>query len=113
MARKFIINNGEVVMGGGVEYHIELLGKSRKKELTTGGGRFEIDEKSYGKVIFFYGTSDEFKSATREQFFKAWENSINPARFDDYEIFFSEKEYFSDALAEYKKSKDGNDLPKL
>ena len=64
MARKFIINDNELIIGN-VEYHFELL-KGRDKDKTIGGGYWYYDKPN--NQLYFYGCSHDFGGVTEEQF---------------------------------------------
>ncbi len=102
MAQKFIINDldigNEIVMGGSVEYHRELLGKSRTKEKTIGGGWWHWDEKL--NKVYFYGSSLDFGRVTKEQFIDAWSRSLISPFIEECEILFSEHEYLGKVFAD-------------
>ncbi len=83
-------------MGDVVEFHSELLGKGMDRKKTIGGGRWDWDEK--GKKVYFYGSSTDFGSVTKEQFSESWENSFISPFMEECEIYWSEKEYQSDAM---------------
>lgn len=104
MARKWIINDSQFIISGCVEFHFELLGPHRKRELTIGGGRWEKIEED--NVILLYGTSDDFGSVTKEQFNSVFENTFLSPSWAKFTYVFSEKEWFKDALKEYQNSKE-------
>jgi hypothetical protein len=92
MAKKFVINDGVLILGD-VELHEDLV-KHRNKSKTIGGGRWFYDRDI--NTIYFYGKSIDFGSVTRQELDAAWkqpfvENAI---------IVFSEKELFDDVLNE-------------
>jgi hypothetical protein len=97
--RKFIIIDNEIIMAL-VEFHYELIPKSKKSIKPIGGGRWEFNPTKYPGKIFFYGRSVDFGSVTEKQLRDAWENSIISPSIEDCEIIFSEKEYLSDVLKE-------------
>ncbi len=65
MSKKWVINDNRVCLGH-VEYHREFFKDNSK---TTSGGFWHIDAEN--NCIYFYGISEEFGRATKEQFFKA------------------------------------------
>jgi len=81
MAQKYIINDGELILGD-VEFHYELLG-DRIKNKTIGGGRWHLDEEN--NIMYFYDRSCEFGRVTEEQFNK----SIKPPFINEKKIVFS------------------------
>lgn len=89
-AKKFVINDGDLIMGQ-VEMHEELV-QGRDRNKTTGGGRWHVED----NTIYFYGSSVDFGKITKEQF--------NTARKQPsllhFAIIFSEKEYMSDVIKE-------------
>ena len=97
--RKFIIIDNELIMAL-VEFHNQLIPKSKTDIKPTGGGRWEWDKKLYDNKIFFFGSSQEFGKVTKEQLLSAWNNSLISISLEDCEIIFSEKEYFGDVLKE-------------
>jgi hypothetical protein len=62
MARKWIINNNEIIMGN-VEFHKDLLTDHTK---TIGGGYYYYDNDT--ETMLFYSSSSDFGSVTEEQF---------------------------------------------
>jgi hypothetical protein len=98
--RKFIINDNELILGV-VQLHEDLLGKSRERGKTIGGGRWEWNRDKYGDRIFFYGKSFDFGSVTKEQLMSAWDNSYKSARIENCEICFSIFETIEEVLKEY------------
>lgn len=62
MARKWIINNNEIIMGN-VEFHRDL---TKDHSSTIGGGYYYYDDES--KTMLFYSLSTDFGSVTEEQF---------------------------------------------
>lgn len=100
MAKKFVINNGDLILGQ-VEYHKELL-KGREIKKTSGGGFWHVDDtRNYfnERTIIFYGTSVDFGSVTREQF----NSSSKSPSVESMNIYFSEKLVYSEVLEEIKK----------
>jgi len=103
MALKYIINDGKLIMGN-CEYHAELHGKNLDKKKTIGGGRYYFKEELYGKVVFFYGKSDEFGVVTKEQFEAALKNSYLGARMKNHEKIFTNGE-LGDAIKVWEEKK--------
>lgn len=97
MARKFIINDGIIIMGN-VEYHNELHGKNRDSSKTIGGGRWQWDKVQ--KKVYFYGKSKEFNGVRKEAFIEALSNSFLSAHFENHQLVFSYEEHFSDVIKE-------------
>lgn len=98
--RKFIIIDGELVMGT-VEHHAELIpSRMYGKIKPIGGGRWEWNKERYPNKLFFFGSSYEFKGVTEEQLRDAYENTLVSLSFENCEVIYSTKEYFSQVLIE-------------
>jgi len=85
--RKFIVNNNELIMGD-VEFHEGLIGSSRKREDTIGGGRWHWDEEN--NAVYFWGVSTDFGGVTKEQFEEAVKNSMTSPFMDESKFMFSD-----------------------
>ncbi len=93
IAKKFVINDGDLILGQ-VEMHEELVrGVDRSK--TIGGGRWYVDEED-SNMIYFYGSSVEFGKVNKEQFDAAFKQPS----LEKMNIIFSEKEYLNDVKKE-------------
>ena len=98
MARKFIINNNDLILGN-VEMHEDLLG-GRKENKTIGGGFWNYDVDT--NTMYFYGESMQFGSVTEEQLLAANKQlSVEKAN-----IVFSTKKYFGEVLIEQQEKND-------
>jgi len=62
MARKWIINDNEIIMGN-VEFHRDL---KRDHSTTIGGGYYYYDDET--ETMLFYSSSSDFGTVTEEQF---------------------------------------------
>lgn len=67
IAKKFVINDGDLIIGQ-VEMHLDLV-KGMDYKKTVGGGRWYFDRPN--NTMYFYGESLEFGQVTKEQFDKA------------------------------------------
>lgn len=85
MAKKFIINNGELILGD-VKFHCDLIPYNSINNDVVGGGFWEIT----GDVIRFYGCSTEFGCTNIEEF----ENSHKPPSIDHLTAIFVPYEYY-------------------
>jgi len=66
MARKFVINDGDLLLGD-VELHEELVkSKYRDRSKTVGGGYWDYDK--LNNTMYFWGKSIDFGQVTKEQF---------------------------------------------
>ena len=61
MAKKFIINDGNLILGD-VEYHSEL---SKNNSKTIGGGHWRIDHDE--EILYLYGKSIEFGPVSEKE----------------------------------------------
>ena len=86
MSLKYIINNGEIIMGN-VEFHRELHGSHKDKSKTIGGGKLYWDKEV--KKVYFYGVSLDFGAVTKDQFIEAWGISLIPPSIKECEIYFT------------------------
>lgn len=86
MAQKYIINDGEIIMGN-VEFHFELIGKHRDRAKTIGGGRWQWDRQN--KKVCFYGNSFDFGAVTKEQFQEAIHKSMISPFMEDCRFYFT------------------------
>lgn len=82
MARKWIINDGDLILGN-VEMHEDLLGSDRERKETVGGGRWHVD--LIKDVIYFWGKSIDFGQVTEKQF----EDAFKQPSVEKMEIVFS------------------------
>ena len=64
MAKKFVINNNELIIGD-VKFHKELI-KDKNIIKVIGGGYWDYDEDT--NTMYFYGDSQEFGYVTKEEF---------------------------------------------
>lgn len=97
MAKKWIINNNEIIMGH-VEFHKELVGHHREKEghKTVGGGYWHHDEEN--NILYFYGSSDDFGGVRKETFTEALKNSLVSPFLEEAQIRFSNEMWFTNAV---------------
>jgi len=92
VAKKFVINDGWLIIGQ-VEFHEDLI-KGRDRSKTVGGGRWHYEKDI--NTIYFYGESTDFGSVTKEEFDAAFKQpSVEQAT-----IIFSDKMFLSDVLKE-------------
>jgi len=104
MARKFIICNGELIIGN-VKFHDDLLGTERERNKTDdekskviGGGFWHYNKPK--NITYFWGRSQEFGRVTDEQF----NSALKHPSITNTNILFSTKEYFSDVLQELEEN---------
>lgn len=65
MAKKFVINDGYLILGD-VEFHEDLVkSKCRNKSKTVGGGMWHFDKPN--NTIYFWGHSVDYGQVTKEQ----------------------------------------------
>lgn len=72
---------------GNVTYHEELIGTTRERDKTIGGGLWYWNEKN--DVVYFWGSSLDFGSVFKEDFEKALENSLISPFMEDSKFLFS------------------------
>lgn len=96
MAKKFVIHNGTLILGN-VELHKDLVRGVDKKEIAGGGFWYKDHDTN---TMYFYGSSMDFGTVTREEFDKARKQ----LSLYQYRIVFSEKEYMKDVLIEEQKN---------
>lgn len=73
MAKKFIVNNGNLVIGH-VDFHKELV---KDHSTTKGGGWWEYDKEK--NIMYLYSESMDFGQAKREDVIQAIQNGwIDP-----------------------------------
>lgn len=95
MARKWIINDNEIIVGN-VELHLELHEDNSK---TIGGGYWNWLRRE--KKFYFFGASQDFGQVTREQFEAALKESpFLSQHIRDCEIFFSSKSKWENVILE-------------
>ncbi len=92
MARKFVINDGDLIIGD-VDYHWQLL-KGRDKSKTVGGGRWFYDKEA--NTIYFYGESHDYGCVSKE----AFDSSFKQPSVENANIIFSHKDRFLAVLKE-------------
>lgn len=97
MAKKFIINDGDLILGH-VKYHENLVTGDRERDKTIGGGFWHHDRNT--NVMWFWGTSRDFGNVTKKQF----DDAIKEQIVEDSEIYFSSLEYYSDVRKEIEKN---------
>lgn len=95
MAKKFIINDGDLITGH-VEFHEDLVCKGRDRKKTVGGGYWHYDILT--KTMYFYGSSTDFGRVTKEQL----RASFKSPSIENANIVYSEKEYLSDVMKEFQ-----------
>lgn len=94
MARKYIIQDGDMRMGD-VEMHYQLTDKTNPKH-TLGGGYWYIPDDR--KVLYLYGKSIDFGDLTIEQL-KEIKTSGNHSRaLINLEWRFSKSDYLTEAM---------------
>lgn len=96
-ATKFLIVNNKFLYGV-VELHKDLIPEGLKNWVIAGGGRYHVDREN--KKIYLYGTSHDFKTATKEAILSALTNTYLSRRLTGYSFYISEQEWFEDAMAE-------------
>ena len=99
MAKKFVINNNELILGN-VVLHKELI-SGREKYETIGGGYWHYDKNE--DVIYFYGSSHDFGKVTKEEFELAKKRNFNETK-----IIFSNKEFLSEVMKELERINENN-----
>lgn len=97
MAKKFIINDDDLIIGN-VEFHKELLCKTRERNKTVGGGKWNFDREK--NIIYFWGKSTDFGQVTRKQF----EDSFKQTSVEQASLVFSHKMNFLEVLKEIKEN---------
>jgi len=97
MAKKFIINNGNIVMGH-VEYHKELLSDHTN---TVGGGWWEYNKEK--DIMYLYSKSYDFGQAKREDVIQAIQTGWISPRLNDTKFFHS----YEDSLGKAMDDTDG------
>ena len=90
MARKFVINDGDLILGQ-VELHEDLV-KHRDRSKTVGGGYWYNHRET--KTIYFYGKSIDFGQVTKEQF----DNSFKQPSVEDSNVVFTHESDISHYL---------------
>jgi hypothetical protein len=91
MAKKFIINNGNLVMGH-VDFHKELV---KDHSTTKGGGWWEYDKEE--NIMYLYSRSIDFGQAKREDVIQAIQTGWLSPRLNDTKFFHSYEEWYMDA----------------
>lgn len=87
MAKKWIINDGRLILGY-VEYHSELGGKGIDHKKTIGGGVFEWDRQK--DIVYFWGASTDYGMIENKDVFeKSVANSHIPSSFKKSKFMFS------------------------
>ena len=97
MAHKFIINDGDLILGD-VEFHEELVCKGRERNKTVGGGRWYFNK--IANTIYFWGKSVDFGQASKEQF----DDSFKQPSVERATIVFSNKENLLDVMKEIEEN---------
>ena len=97
MARKFIINDEDLILGN-VEFHEDLICSGSEKKKTVGGGRWHFDR--IKNIIYFWGKSVDFGQVTRKQF----EDSFKTPSVEGATLVFSHKKDFLDVLKEIEEN---------
>ena len=107
LAKKWVIYDGQLLISSSVEFHSEILPENYDKKKVQGGGRWEIlDNRLYeDRIIFFYGISTDFGSASPEAFKQAYEATALADSITQYTPLFSTKEWFSAVIKEYLANK--------
>jgi hypothetical protein len=98
VAKKFVINDGDLILGQ-VELHEELV-RGRDRSKTVGGGRWHVDDLD-PNTIYFYGSSIAFGKVTRQEF----EESFKQPSLESMNVIFTEHEYLSEYLKEQQNKK--------
>lgn len=89
---KFIINNGNLVLGN-VEFHREL---ARDHKTTKGGGWYHLDKEA--KKLYLYSESMDFGPCARPDVEQAINEGLLSPFLDDFEIYFLETPLLGKAL---------------
>lgn len=92
MANKFIINNGNFILGD-VEYHRRL---AEDHSTTKGGGWFHIDEKN--KILYLYSESMDFGKASEANIIDAFENGLYAPSLEGFKVLHSTSDDLSLAM---------------
>ena len=92
MARKFIVNDNNLIFGD-VDLHKQLC-KDHSK--TVGGGYWHIDKEQ--KKIYLYSHSMDFKRAKIGDVIAALHGGHVPAALQDYVFYYSHSDGLNDAL---------------
>ena len=93
MAQKFLVVDDSFKMGFSVEYHRELLpSKSNYREI-HGGGWFHISDSR--KLVFLYGSSEEFGTASQERILASLKESLLSVSLAGYGFFISDENSLS------------------
>jgi len=92
MAKKFVINDGDLIIGH-VELHEDLV-KGMDRNKTIGGGYWYFDREK--NIVYFYGKSLDFGTVSEDELRAAFKQSS----IEDATIVFSEKETLCDVLVE-------------
>ena len=93
MARKWIINDGDLIIGD-----VEMHDEKRDRNKTLGGGYWYFDRSK--NVIFFWGKSIDFGQVSKDVFDAAFKQpSVEQAK-----LFFSLNDSFENVIGEYEKS---------
>ena len=98
MAKKFLIVDNIFLMSACVEFHRDLISKSRKPEKISGGGWWHMDQ--IDKKMYLYSKSEDFGPAGRTSIVSALENTVLSNRFLGYSFYISSAEKLSDVLLE-------------
>ncbi len=96
-ATKFIIINNKF-LSGVVELHKDLIPEGLKNWTIAGGGRYHVDR--INKKFYLYGTSHDFKTATKEAIISALNNTYMSRGLTGYSFYISGKEWFEEAMVE-------------
>lgn len=95
MARKFVINDGRLLMSACVEFHKELV---KEGTTTKGGGIFHIDEDA--KKIWLFDQSMDFGRATKEDIEEALMNGNYNWSYEEYTFYYCPHYSLTKAMAE-------------
>lgn len=90
MAKKFIINNGNLVMGH-VDFHKELV---NDHSTTKGGGWWEFDKEK--NIMYLYNRSIDFGQAKRDDVIQAIQTGLLSPRLNNTKFFHSYEDYICD-----------------
>lgn len=99
-ANKFILIDGELIFGN-VEFHLELIPKSKANTVRpSGGGRFFWNQKT--DVVLIYGNSSDFGSVSKDDFIAAWKKSLISPFWENKIIHFSREVWQSSAMEHFE-----------
>jgi len=86
MAFKYLIVDNKLIIGN-ADYHTQLVRKDIEKSLIASEGRLDLNKTD--KKAYFYGTSFDYGSVTKEQFITSINNSLISQSLLEYEWTFT------------------------